>query len=158
MGDKKLLTELLPSTTISILSKKVMKNREVIKDEVVYKEFEWEEKGVTYRVIPRHVPIEDVFKWAANSCKNCSSKGYYVLQMDKGKIKNPEDFIIMSDQNLEDMSEEQKKIMIQEESRKSYWRVLLPCKCALKRMQRKMPDVLSTDLGNILVKLDYEIK
>lgn len=158
MDEKKLLTDLISESSISILGKQVLKNRKNDDGIITYQEFDWKEGDAEYRIIPKHIPIKDAFKWASGSCKNCNSKGYLILRIEKNKIKSPEDFIIMSEKSLDNMTEEQKEILIKEEAKKSYWRVMLPCGCALKRMQRKTPDMLCTDLGHILVKLEYEVK
>jgi hypothetical protein len=153
------LHEIMDRNNFHMLTERVQKSRKVDRnDNVTYENFNQVYKDVSYDIKPVHVPIDYIFKYGSNSCKQCSyGKGYYVVNILKNKIPNPADYIILSDQPIKDMTDEQKKIFIELEKKKPFWRVLLPCNCAMRKAQAKEPDLLMNPTGNIVLRLTYTI-
>jgi len=158
MSEEKKLSDVLDKAAFDILCKEIMKKRRVENDDVIYELFDYKAKGATLEIKAEHVTIDEVFDYAKSSCKQCNGKGYYIINMEKRRIPNPEDYVVMAKEPINDMPEEMKKIWIEKEKKNKFWRVMLPCRCALKVAHAKDPDFLSNGEGNILVRVKYEIK
>lgn len=156
---QKSLEEIFNETTMKFITQELMKTRSVSPtDEITYSPVEKEQDGVTYVITAEHVPIEVVMKHADRNCRMCNSKGYSVRHMEKSRVPNPQDFILLSDSPIEGMTDEQKKLWMEMEKKKKMWRVMLPCRCALKNLSKKQHPIASNEIGNIVAKITYQVK
>ena len=114
--------------------------------------------GVEYLVKPEYVSGEEIYKHAKNSCNMCWGKGYKVLNLEKRKFPNPKDYILLAQQPLNDLTEEQKKILVEREKLSKMWRILLPCSCAIKSIIKKDKHLFVSVDGNICFRINYEVK
>jgi hypothetical protein len=157
--EKKPLITMMDKVNFDIAIKKVMKTRKVIDENTVtFETVEHTTGDKKYILKAVHVPIDHVFKYASSNCKMCTfGKGYYVMNVEKHKIPDPENYVMLSSMPVQDMSDEQQKILIEKEKQNKFWRIMYPCKCAVQRALEKEPDLLTNPLGNILLRVDYEI-
>ena len=155
----KYLHEIIDRNNFQMITERIMKGRKVdLNDNVTFEYFTHKVNDVSYNIVPVHVPIDYVFKYGNNACKQCGyGKGYYVTNLFKNKIEKVGDYIILADQPINELTDEQKKIFIELEKKKPLWRVMLPCSCALKKAQSKEPDLLMAFDGHIIVRLTYTI-
>lgn len=159
MGEKTPLSKILDRNNYRTLCEKVEKSRKVSDDgSMFFEDISYTYGGKSYRVLPIFMPVEDVKKYSKSSCNKCYGKGYAIHLKEKSKISNPQDYTLMATQPINNMTEEQKKIWIEKEKENKFWRVLLPCSCAVKNAAKKIPDFLFNNEGNILIRLEYEIE
>jgi hypothetical protein len=156
---RKNLEDIFDETTMKYIMKEVMKSRRVSPtDEVSYSPVERQQDGVTYVVKAEHVPIEDIVKHASSRCRDCNSKGYSVRHIEKAKIPNPQDYVILSDKPIDSMTDEEKKLWVEVEKKKKMWRIMLPCHCAIKGLTRVQHTIFTNATGNIVAQITYEKK
>jgi hypothetical protein len=151
------IEELLNPTQFDFVVKNLLNSRRVSpEDEVSYTPVETEHNGIRYLVKAAHVSVDEIRQHGQSSCKKCIGKGYSIVYLDKSKIPNPQDYVILSEKPIETMTEEEKKLWIEVEKKKKLWKVLIPCKCAIKRLSRLQRTIVSNQVGNIVAKLSYE--
>jgi hypothetical protein len=159
LADRKDLVDVFSETSLKFISEAVLKTRKVSpEDKVSYEDIEREENGVVYIVKAEHVPIDDLVGHALSGCKNCHGKGYYICNLDKAKIPNPQDYVILAEKNIVDMPEAEKKLWLEVEKKKKLWRIMLPCRCALKAITKKQPGIFTNEPGNIVARLSCVVK
>ena len=165
MSEKKPIRDVLDPATLTNLLKQVQNTRKVIEsrkltdiDGVEYGSVEHmdTDKHVKYVLSGVHVPMDEIFKYAQSKCNVCNSKGYKVVNIDKRKIQEPGDYVLISSQPLDDLTPEQLKLWKENVAKQNAWRTMLPCQCALKRALKKERDLYANDWGNILVRIAYE--
>jgi len=153
------LSEIFGETELKFILQEVMKTRKVSSTDVVsYTPIDKEKDGVKYVIKAEDVPIRELMGYATSSCRGCNGKGYSVRQVDKSKIPNPQDFVILSDRPIEGMTEAEKKLWLEVEKKKKLWRVMLPCYCTIKGISKKQSLISANALGNIVVRITYEVK
>ena len=152
VAEKKSLRDLLDESNFRFVVDRIMKTRKNEGDDrVSYEPFTHKTGTMEIDINPVHVPTDTLFKEAKSSCKDCNSKGYQVHLIPKQRIRNPEDYIVLSEVPFRDLSEEEKKKIIEQEAKKTTWKVMLPCRCAVKRALMKDNSLLVNELGNIVV-------
>jgi len=112
--------------------------------------------GTKLYIHPRHVTVDEVSEHARSSCRDCFGKGYRIINIAKGQVENPSQYTILSNRSLDNLSEEQKKQVIEEERKSPTWRVLLPCYCALKRARDRMPNFFGNSDGSVMFVVEWE--
>jgi len=156
---EKALKEILSSVDYKFLCEKIIKEKVQRSDNSFeYKDFSQTMAGVEYLVKPEYVSGEEIYKHAKNSCNMCWGKGYKVLNLEKRKFPNPKDYILLAQQPLNDLTEEQKKILVEREKLSKMWRILLPCSCAIKGIIKKDKHLFVSVDGNICFRINYEVK
>jgi hypothetical protein len=172
MQDQPLKSDVLPpirdkvgTNSMQILMRRSLDGRKVVdgarltdKDGVTYEEFTHDAGDKMFVVRPKHVTIDEVSAYANLKCKICNSKGYFVANIAKAKLKGPSDHVILSNKPFEGLNEEQRNEIIEEERKRKTWRVILPCDCAVKRMSKADPNFFVSDDRAIMFTLDYEEK
>lgn len=165
MPDKKHIKDLINPAVLKELLKQIQDSRKVVEnrkltdiDGVEYGSVEHTDtdRHVKYIIRGVHVPMDEIFKYAQSNCKECNSKGYKICHIDKRHVRDPGDFVLVSTEPLDDLSKEEMKLWREKMAREKAWRAMLPCQCALKKALRKEPDLRASDLGNILVRIEYE--
>ena len=158
--EKKPLIMELDQVNFTLAAKELMKTRKVVDETTVtYGTVEHRLGDKKYVITAEHVPIDYIFKYASSNCKMCTyGKGYYVAHVEKHKIPNPEDYVMLSTVPIKEMSEEEQNIWREKEKLNKFWRVMYPCQCAVKRALNKEPDLLTNPSGNILLRASYEVK
>lgn len=122
-------------------------------DEVQYK---WGDKHI--KVQGRHFPIESVFSCANRKCSACYGKGYQFSEVSKKKFPDPSMFILAEEDCPKDGSAIERKVWEEDQKKKTTWRVLQVCGCAVKGTNRRHPEALSNQLHNVWMTLDYQIE
>lgn len=112
--------------------------------------------GVTLYLHPRHVTVDEVSEYGRSSCRDCFGKGYRIVNLAKIKVENPSQYTILSNRSLDNLTEEQRKQVIEEERERSTWRVLLPCYCALRRAREKIPNFFANTDGSVMFAVGWE--
>ena len=159
------LREKFSGVTLDNVLKHVLNSRVLNEDEetvdrkrVFFKPIEY--KGdVAYLVKTEHVVIDDVFKYAHSRCKDCNSKGYYVAHIEKAKLPNPVNYVLLSNsptESLKDMSETQLKIWKEKMAKETAWRVMLPCHCVMKKGPTKDRSLFFNGDGSIRFRSECE--
>lgn len=115
--------------------------QEIIKDDIKYK------------ITASHIPLDKIKLYSKSSCNICFGKGFRIIAIEKEKIPNVEDFMMVSSYDIRNASEEQKKIFIEKEKKNKNWRVALPCKCTIKNMKKKNLQVVCNNMGNIVFEV-----
>jgi hypothetical protein len=157
--EHKNLEDVFNPTNFKLILDEIMKSRKVSPQDVVsYSPIERAQDGVTYVIKAEHVPIETVVKYASSSCKECYGKGHYVAYIVKAKVPNPQDYVILSEEPVVGMTEERKKLWLEVEKKKPTWKIMFPCRCAIKGISKKESLICSNTAGNIVTKVTYEIK
>jgi hypothetical protein len=152
------LEEVFGTTSLNLILKNLMKTRKVSpEDQVTYEPVETELSGVRYIIKAEHIFVEEIIKYGSSNCNKCNGKGYRIVHLEKRKIPNPQDYVILSDRNIETMSEEEKKIWVEMEKKKTTWKLMLPCICAIRKMAKREGAIFSNPTGNIVARLSYEI-
>ena len=155
----KTLAEMFGDLELKHIVQEVMKTRRVSVDDVVtYTPTERTIDGVVYEIKAADVPVKELMTYAASNCKSCNGKGYSIRYVAKGKIPNPQDYVILSDKPMESMTEPEKKLWVEVEKKKSTWKILLPCYCTLKWISKRESGVFSNVLGNVVARITYEKK
>lgn len=159
MTERKSLVEELDKPNFEIALKELMKTRRVIDESTVqYGTIEHSCGNKKYTITATHVPIDYVFPYAKGSCKQCNSKGYQVINIEKHRIANPQDYVMLSNVPIQDMTEDEQRIWREKEKLNKFWRVMLPCRCAVTRALLKEPDILTNPDGSILLRTSYEVE
>lgn len=154
---KKPLSELVDRHSYGTLCNNVLKTRKVDGDgHATYDKLEHKHGDTVYMVEAIPVSIDEIKNYAKPNCNKCTEKGYYVMRVEKSKIKDPENYYMVASQPINAMSEEQRKIWIEKEKKNKYWRILYPCPCALKRAADKIDDFVHNPAGNITFRLEYQ--
>lgn len=157
--DSQPLDQLIGEEAMKVISRQLLSNRKVVGDDnAVYEDVEHVHDGVTYIIHGTHITFDEATRHAKSSCKKCNGMGRYILHIEKRRIQHPEDFIVLANRSLDGITEEQKSQIIEEEKKNPFWRVALPCKCTIKNLIKKHGIVLGNDLGNILLRVTYDIK
>ncbi|MBD3261058.1 MAG: hypothetical protein GF334_05150 [Candidatus Altiarchaeales archaeon] len=165
MADKKYITDLIDPALFKDLLKQIQDSRKVIEsrkltdiDGVEYGSVEHidKDKSVKYTIRGVHVPMDKIFKYARGNCNTCNSKGYTVVHIDKKYVKEPGDYVLVSSEPVDGLSKEEMGIWREKMAREKAWRAMLPCQCALKKALKKEPDLYANELGNIIVRIEYE--
>lgn len=146
--------ELFNSTVAKVIYKDLMDSRKFVgNDQFIYTPIERVVEEKTYVISTRHINISETMSYANQSCKQCYGTGKKVMCVDKKKISNTEDFIILASVPLKGLTEEQKMAIIEEEKKGKFWTVLFPCPCTIKNMLKKDKQILANDLHNIVVEV-----
>jgi hypothetical protein len=146
--------ELFNSTVTKLIYKELMDSRKYVSDDLfTYTSIERVAGEKTYVISARHIGIVETMSCANQSCKNCYGTGKKIVYMDKKKISNTEDFIILASVPLKGLTEEQKMAVIEEEKKGKFWTVLFPCPCTIKSMLKKDKHILANDMQNIVVEM-----
>lgn len=153
------IDKMFSEAELKTILKKVMDTRKVYNDNTVtYSDVDWTKNEKNYIIIAEHISLEDLKKLAKSNCKMCNGKGYHIEHLDKAKIPNPEDYIILSSKPMDNLTEDQRKQLVEEEKQRKHWRVMLPCKCGIKELVKKENYIVSNALGNIVIKMTYKEK
>ena len=156
MSEKETYTveDLFGSSLAKAIYKEILDSRKCVGDDAFsYTTIEKDHEGKTYVIIPRHVPVGESMSYGNSSCKHCYGSGKKIINMEKNKISNTDDFLMLSDIRIDGLTEEQKKIVIEKEKQKKFWRILLPCPCTIKKMLKKGKQIVSNDLNNIVIEI-----
>lgn len=155
---KKPLHEIVDDNNFKIITSRILKSRKMgDNDTVTYEVFDQLVGDKIYTITPEHVPMDYLYRYAKSKC-SCNGKGYYVTNIMKNKLQNAGDFVLLADRPINEMTDEQKKLYIEAEKKKTMWRVMLPCKCALTGAMKKEPDILANQTGNVVIRINYEVK
>jgi hypothetical protein len=156
LNDKEVyaVEELFNSTITKLIYKDLMDSRKFVSDDLFeYNSIERVAGEKTYVISARHIGIVETMSYANQSCKYCYGTGKKVVCMDKKRISNTEDFIILASVSLKGLTEEQKLAVIEEEKKGKFWTVLFPCSCTIKNMLKNDKQVLANDMQNIVVEM-----
>lgn len=141
----------------------ILKNRHVTEDStltdedgVTYGEVWHDHDGVEFLIRPKHVTIDMVSEYGDSKCNDCYGKGYRTVEVAKGSLRNPSDHVILARKPFAGLSDEAREDLIEEEKKNPRWRILLPCHCALKRMQKVDPSFYVSNDSAIMFRLEYE--
>jgi hypothetical protein len=146
--------ELFNPTVANLIYKDLMDSRKFVSNDLfTYTPVERVVGDKTYVISARHIGIVEAMSYANQSCKNCYGSGKKIVCMDKKKISNTEDFIILASVPLKGLTEEQKMAIIEEEKKGKFWTVLFPCPCTIKNMLKKDKRILANDMKNIVVEM-----
>jgi hypothetical protein len=154
MSDTRDLSFLFDETMLKIIYKEIMDSRKCVGDDkFTYDTIEKSNRSKTYTIESRHMPFDEVRRFSNSSCKECNGTGKKLMDVEKGNIPNTQDFIMLSSESYTNLTEEQKKIAIDREKTKKFWRIALPCRCTLKNMLKNGLLILSNSMGNIVIEL-----
>jgi hypothetical protein len=127
-------------------------------DTVTFKPVEIIQGDKTYILTAAHVSVQDIAKYGQDSCRSCYGKGYFLSLIEKRRIPNPQDYLILSDKNIEAMPEPEKKNWIEVQKKEKMWKIMFPCRCALRKTAKVEPNMVSNEAGNIAFRITYQIK
>lgn len=134
--------------------KDIMDTRKCIgDDQFTYDPLERTHEDKTYVITARHIQIGETMSHAKSSCNQCYGSGKKIMNIEKNRIAKTDDFIMLASVSLKDLTEAQQQIVLEQEKKNKFWRVLLPCPCTIKSMVKKNIQVLSNDLNNIVVEI-----
>lgn len=137
-----------------IIYKEIMDSRKCVgDDQFEYAVLEKVSGDKTYIITARHVSLGEVVIYGKSNCNDCYGTGRKMMIIDKGQIKNPNDFMMLASTSLKGLTPEQQKIVIEKEKASKTWKVLLPCHCAIKNMIKKGRQILSNDLKNVVIEI-----
>lgn len=158
--DKKLkVDDIFDSISINAFSKEIMNSRRCIgDDDFSYDVLEKKKDNKTYFLIPKHISVKEVINLGNSKCKRCYGSGKKIINILKEKIPNTNDYLMLSRRSMANITEDQKKLLIEEEKQNKFWRILLPCECAMKNLIKKEDLILSNDMNNIIIKVICEEK
>ena len=146
--------------TFKNIGDKVVATRKYLKDgrTCTYEEidYKWGDKRI--KVMARHYPIEDVFKYANRKCSICWGKGYQWAEISKRKFPDPTPFLVDEADLPADATAIEKKVWEKEQKNKTTWRIQQVCSCAVKGTNRRHPEVLSNGTHTVWMTLDYQIE
>jgi len=161
--NKKPLNEIVEKVALDHALKEIIEKRVVVAnkrltdaDGVTYSPITVTSKEGKITLNPQHVVLDEIVVYAQNRCSTCHGKGYFVRDVPKNHITDPKDFIFLSNANLDKMTEEELKLWQEHEAQNKFWRILLPCNCAMRKALRKEPDLFANSLGNVIVRIDWE--
>jgi hypothetical protein len=155
---KEPLHKMIGDQAYRTLSEQILKHRKVQGEGITYDSFEHQAGGLNLVVIPEHVPVDDIVTHAKSGCKDCNTNGYTIINIPKAKLPDPGNRIILSDRNFKGASEEERKKIIDDEIKKTTWRVMDICRCATLNALKADAHLLATQDRTIFVRVDYEIK
>jgi len=154
----------LGDQNLEIVIRKALDSRKIVDgkkltdaDGVKYDPFTYEADGKKYEIRPVHVTLDEVSEHGNSRCNTCNGQGYVIVNILKRLIKNPADHAILSKTSLENLTDEEKKHVVEEEKKSTTWRILMPCACAIKKMRKKDPNFFASDGYGIMIRLDYEV-
>lgn len=149
-----IVEEIFNPTMVSTIYKEIMATRKCVgDDEFTYSPIEKATGGKTYIIVAKHLRIGEVMSQAKSSCNKCYGSGKKMMLMGKDQIPNPNDFLMLTDTSLKGFTEEQKRIVVEQEKQKKFWKVLLPCPCTIKSMVKKGRHIVSNELNNIVAEV-----
>lgn len=156
--EKKALREIFNISEMNSIAKKIFqtKKKGLYGDDATYEDIEIQKDGVTYKISAEHVTVAEIMKYSKSGCRTCGGLGRKIVNILKTRIPDPDNYVIFSETPIDTMPPEEKKIWIEKQKQNPFWRILLPCECALKKIG-KTEDIFSNPLGNITMRLDYEI-
>jgi len=153
------IREVFDKMAVDNILKKVLENRVINEDEkaidkkrVFYKPFEYKRDDVSYVIKAEHVIIDDMFKYANSNCKTCNSKGYYVIHIEKSKLPNPVNYVLLSNVPFEGLSDKELEEWKEKVKLEKAWRVMLPCSCVLKKASNKDKSLFFNGDGSIIFR------
>jgi hypothetical protein len=159
MCEKYNISDIFDPYITHVIYNDLIKTRKLIgEDKFEYTSQEYHKNGVIYIVSGRHISLEEAKKYNKGSCKVCFGKGYKIIRIQKEKIRNVEDYMMLFSYDIKNASEEQKKIIIEKEKLNKYWRVVLPCTCTIKNMEKRGLSIIGNKEGNILIETTCKIK
>jgi hypothetical protein len=158
--DQDSIESIFGSLQVKFIADSLMKSRKVSpQDEVSYDPVDMMSLSRdNYTITAHHVPIEEIIKHGSGSCKKCNSKGYQVSYIVKNRVPNPQDYVILSEKPLTEMTPEEKKLWMEVEKKKTTWKIMLPCRCAMKAFMKDERNIMCNDAGNIVARLTYVMK
>jgi hypothetical protein len=149
-----IVEEIFNPSMVQAIYKELMATRKCVgDDQFTYDPIERTIGGKTYTIEATHLQIGEVMGYAKSNCNKCYGTGRTFRLMDKGEIKNPEDFLMIASTSLKDLTEEQKQVVIDREKQSKNWKVLLPCSCTIKGMNKKGRKIISNDMLNIIAEI-----
>jgi hypothetical protein len=155
--EKRRIKDIFNTAEINSIVKRIYQTRKIDKDDKIsYEGTETNKNGIKYKISAEHVPVERIMEYSKSGCRTCGGLGRKIVNILKSRIPDPENYVVLSNQPIGQMTEEQRKIWIEKEKKNPFWRILLPCRCALKNIE-KTGDIFSNPFGNITMRLDYEI-
>jgi len=159
------LSDRIGSVNTEIVLRKALDARKIVNDAlltdpdgVTYDEFTHGILDKEYVFKPQHVTIDMVSDHGSSSCRDCNGKGYKVVEIAKGSLKNPADHVILSRKPIDGLEGAEKEAAIEAERKHARWRVLLPCECAVKALHKYDPNFYASQDRAIMFKLVYEEK
>lgn len=151
---KYMVDDLFPPVLTKVIYKEILDSRKCIgDDQFSYEDIEKSVDDKTYVISARHIQIGEAMSYAKSSCNKCYGSGKKIMNVEKNRISNIDDFLMLSSIPLKGLTEEQQKIVIEKEKAAKFWKILLPCPCTIKGMVKKGVQVLSNDLNNILLEI-----
>ena len=146
--------ELFNGVLVKEIYKEILDSRKCVgEDKFTYDTLEKTIGDKTYIITPRHVPIRETMSHGKSSCKDCYGTGKKIVYMDKSKVPNTDDFVILASESIKGKTEEQLKAIIENEKKSKHWQVLLPCSCAIKQMYKKGMRIVANDVTNVIVEV-----
>lgn len=127
-------------------------------DSISFDPMDFSYNGVDYVIDGEWVSVNEVIEHASSSCRVCNSKGYSITEIAKNKLLNPQDYVILSTEPINEMNEEMKKLWIEKEKKKNTWRIMMPCQCAIKRLLKEDESAIAVGDGNLLMRIKYKVK
>lgn len=151
---KFIITDLFDSYVVQMLYKDILRTRKCIGDD----NFEYTPQvickdEIKYLITATHIPLDTIKKYGKGNCSSCFGKGYTIANIAKNKIANVEDYMMISSYDIRNASEEQRKLFIEKEKQKNYWKIIFPCICAVKKMEKKGMQIVHNKMRNIIVEL-----
>jgi hypothetical protein len=151
---KYIVEDLFSSALTRAIYKEIMNSRKCTgDDQFSYQPIEKDFEGKKYIIYARHIPVGEAMSYAKSSCNKCYGSGKKIMNIEKDRIPNTDDFMMLSSVSLKGLTEEQQKIVIEREKATKFWKILLPCPCTIKGLIKKGVQVLSNDLNNILIEI-----
>lgn len=127
-------------------------------DTVTFKPVEIIQDTKTYVLTAEHVSVQDIAKYGQDSCRSCYGKGYFLSLLEKRRIPNPQDYLVLSEKNVETMTAPEKGLWLEVQKKEKMWKIMFPCRCALRKMAKVEPNMVSNEAGNIAFRITYLIK
>jgi hypothetical protein len=56
------------------------------------------------------------------------------------------------------MNEEMKKLWIEKEKKKNTWRIMMPCRCAIKGLLKSDDSTVAVGDGNLMMKIQFKVR
>jgi hypothetical protein len=146
--------EIFHEVIVKEIYKEILDNRKCVKEDMfTYAPIERTAGGKTYTITARHIPMKEAMSFAKSSCRDCYGTGKRVLLLDKNKIKNPDEFVVLAPEPILGKTAEQLKTLVEGMKKTKYMKILLPCQCTIKQMHKKGLHVVSNDMTNIMVEV-----
>jgi hypothetical protein len=146
--------DIFPQTMVKLIYKEVMSSRKCAgDDQFTYSDIVKTHDSKTYIISARHIPLSESTQHGKSNCNQCYGTGRKIMKIEKHRISNTDDFVMIAPVSLKDLTEEQKQAVIETEKAAKFWTVVLPCHCVVKNMLKKGLYILSNDMSNILVEI-----